>query len=89
MIEIKHVDLQTLLVCASRYSLGRRTYVVGQICRIVRENLSNIDELNKIVIAKDIREHLLSLDIKEYGIDEKEWANLLQDIQYSLEQNNK
>ncbi len=87
MIEIKQVDLQALLICSVRYSLRRRTYVVGQICRIVRENLSNIDELNKIVIAKNIREHLLSLDIKEYGIDEKEWANLLQDIQYSLEQN--
>lgn len=69
-------DYELMLLCAVRYALGRRTYIVGLVCDFIT---SQIDTLSKECLNTLIR------DIKDqerfgYGdeCDEARWMQLLE-----------
>ena len=51
-------DLNDLIVCAFRYALGRRTYIVHTITEIIKTNLSALESNTIEVMLRDIeRQH--------------------------------
>ena len=51
-------DLNDLIICAFRYALGRRTYIVHTITEIIKANLSALDSRTIEVMLQDIeRQH--------------------------------
>lgn len=50
-----------MAVCAVRYCLGRRTYVVSECCDWLRSNWSQFSERGRIAIRKEI-EHAIKDD---------------------------
>lgn len=59
-------DLNDLLVCAFRYALGRRTYIVHTITEIIKTNLSALESRTIEVMLQDIeRQH----DYEKVGIE--------------------
>lgn len=68
-------DLSVMLVCAVRYALGRRTYIVQWVCEFVRNNTNLLTERSKMAIIRDIEQQ------KDYGYgdecDKECWLALL------------
>lgn len=51
-------DINDLIVCAFRYALGRRTYIVHTITEIIKANLSALESNTIEVMLRDIeRQH--------------------------------
>lgn len=51
-------DINDLIVCAFRYALGRRTYIVHTITEIIKSNLSALESRTIEVMLQDIeRQH--------------------------------
>ena len=48
-------DISAMLVCAVRYSLGRRTYIVSWTCEFIRNNLHLLIDKDKQVMIRDIK----------------------------------
>lgn len=68
-------DISAMLVCAVRYSLGRRTYIVSWTCEFITNNLHLITDKDKQVMIRDIKEQ----ERFGYGddFDKSEWMKLL------------
>jgi len=73
--KINSIEFELLVNCAVRYALGRRTYVVSEICNFLIERKKDLS-INCIkTILSDIKNQIdLSLGDR---CDEKEWMNLL------------
>ena len=72
---------EQILICAVRYALGRRTYIVEDVCRYVKNQKDTLSDQCKNIIINDIED-----DVEMYhrvcrtcgdDIDEKEWCGLL------------
>ena len=72
-------DISAMLVCAVRYSLGRRTYIVSWTCEFIRNNLHLLTDKDKQVMIKDIKEQ------EKYGYgdecDKADWIKLLKTLE--------
>lgn len=70
-------ELDILCVCAERYAMGRRTYVVGEVCGIIKSHIKDLEDNTLYVIQEDIeRSTNFGMDI-----DKAEWDKLLKAIQ--------
>lgn len=59
-------DINDLIVCAFRYALGRRTYIVHTITEIIKANLSALESNTIEVMLRDIeRQH----DYEKVGLE--------------------
>ena len=47
-------DYHFLIICAFRYCLGRKTYVVSWICEIIEKEWSKLSKNDKQLIIKEI-----------------------------------
>ena len=67
-------DISMILVSAERYALGRRTYIVGWTCEIIKKNMHLLSDKDKAVLIRDLENPI------SYGdeCDKQEWMNLLQ-----------
>lgn len=74
-------DFNTLIVCAVRYALGRRTYIVSSITDIAKENIGIMQTNTKRAIINSI---LLTEDLGD-SFDKKKWEELLMLLRNSLE----
>ena len=72
-------DLSAMLVCAVRYALGRRTYIVDWTCEFITNNLHLITEKDKNVMIRDIKHQ------ERYGYgddcDKSDWLKLLKTLE--------
>ena len=50
-------DLKDMIMCALRYSLGRRTYITGLTADFIRRYPELIDERVKSVMLRDLEEY--------------------------------
>ena len=75
-------DFNTLIVCAVRYALGRRTYIVSSVVDIAKENISIMQTNTKRAIINSI---LLTEDLGD-SFDKKKWEELFILLRNSLEQ---
>ncbi len=56
-IEIKRNDLRVLMICAFRYSLGRKTYMPGLVTELIRNNSKIFNKQDWKVFLEDIEFH--------------------------------
>ena len=73
-------DIHTLILCAVRYALGRKTYIVYDVAEIVKKNPSELRDDTLILLDRDIRREL---ERGNYGMqcDLEIWQALRQTIQ--------
>lgn len=71
---------EQILLCAVRYALGRRSYIVGTVCEYVRLNRQKLSEQCVNIIIRDIKEeseryHRAGQTLGD-DCDERTWINL-------------
>lgn len=83
-VEITSQQLSVLLLCSARYALGRRTYIVSEVCGLVRSLGRNADAHTLGIIARDIREErdrgerIPRLKTLGDDCDARDWLSLLE-----------
>ena len=70
-------DHEMIMVCAERYALGRRTYIVGVVTEYLENHIDNMTDHCKDVMIKDIEN-----PFGDYGdeCDRVDWMRLLQKL---------
>lgn len=76
MISIQNDEFGDLMVCAFRYALGRRTYIVSTVADLIIKYKEKLDTNDIEVIARDIKR---ALETNNYGMemDKVEWEKVL------------
>jgi hypothetical protein len=67
----------TILICAFRYALGRRTYVVGVIVEEIHRLWNSLSENDCELIVREILEHKKKFGNLGHECDEKEWMSVV------------
>ena len=72
---------ERIIICAVRYALGRRTYIVDGVCGYVASKKDSLSEKCLTIIINDIEEeiellHRIGRTCGD-GCDEWEWKKLL------------
>lgn len=78
-MSLSHDDTDTLVVCSVRYALGRATYIVYDVCKIVRKTWSSLKQTTKTVVLKDIEDALKRVPEGEFlghSCDHEQWSEL-------------
>lgn len=84
LIKIDSTEFEDLVVCAVRYALGRRSYIVNDICDILIKRKNNLS-LNCIKnILADIEQQQNNLGLGDF-LAQKEWLNLALNLTNILE----
>ena len=68
-------ELETLLVCSFRYALGRRTYIVSDVCGIINRNLGLLQQHTKQQMVRDISDAIRRGRAGDV-CDEQQWLGL-------------
>lgn len=75
--DLSNIDKEIMLICAFRYALGRRSYIVGTISRILKTNWENFPKERKQFFKSEIREAIAHNDIGDEFIDKPTWEEIL------------
>lgn len=75
---------EQILICAVRYALGRRSYIVNVVCNHINRKRKELSEKCKAIIIRDIEEgfklyHRLGETLGD-SFDEKTWKRLLVEL---------
>ena len=72
-------ELNTLLVCSFRYALGRMTYIVSEIVRIILRHKEELQPKTKKLMIREIK---WALDHNQAGMqcDRQQWERLLNEL---------
>jgi len=70
------VDEDILLFCAFRYALGRKTYVVGTIVDILKNNWNSISPSQRKLYKEEIRDAITN-NRAGMDMDVDEWNKIL------------
>jgi hypothetical protein len=78
---VPHEDLYSMIVGQVRYSLGRRSYVVGDACSQVRRYWRHLREGERAVVERDVVEELARYERMGRtcgdACDQAEWERLV------------
>ena len=80
-ITIDTEDFDSIVICALRYCIGRRTYMPSIVIEFVKPLLSVLDNKTLKVIQKDIK------NASNYGdesIDKPLWMRFLDDVEMEI-----
>ena len=78
MNELKFREDRLVLLCAFRYALGRRTYVVSEMVHEIISNWDRIRTQDKEIIKRDINAHKELYGDLGDTCDEEEWNKILE-----------
>lgn len=78
-IEVNTGELNTLILCAFRYALGRKSYIVSDIASLISDYSEHIEPHIKERICKEIKE---AIENNNYGMDmdKQIWSDLQESI---------
>lgn len=81
-MNLKEKYVADMFICAVRYCIGRRTYIVWSMCKIVSEYMDVLPQKVIMQIIKDISE------AKDLGssYDEEEWSRLKEKLEKKLKE---
>lgn len=85
-IDLQDNDFNSILVCAIRYCLGRRTYMPGVVTGYIWQLLPYLPQMTLTVMQRDIRQ------AGSYGdecIDKPVWSWFLDEIEQELRHRSK
>lgn len=71
-----------ICICAIRYALGRRTYIVGVVCDYIRAKFDDIETSDLLVMIRDIKE---ASDLGD-DCDEADWTKLRDAMEQEVEE---
>jgi hypothetical protein len=77
-LDFSDVNQDILLICAFRYALGRRTYVVGSIAEILKSNWDHMHCARRAFFKKEIKEAVEKGWAGSELIDVPEWKSILE-----------
>ena len=60
-------DHKDFLIYAFRYVLGRRSYAVHTVAKVIRDNWSELSETTKQLFKREISEHVKTYGLKGLG----------------------
>lgn len=88
MKPISKDDLETMVVCTVRYSLGRRSYIVGDAASIVRYCWADLRPSMQAVIFRDVSEAIERAESggTTVGMDHDVWVLLRSWMRENLRQ---
>ena len=73
---------EQILICAVRYALGRRSYIVGIVCDYVKAKINSLSKNCINIIIRDINEEFERYHDLGYTLgddcDERDWIKLLE-----------
>lgn len=81
MVDTSGEDYNILVTCATRYAIGRASYMPSLVVAAIRPYLKHLEDKTLMVLARDIKE-APSLGWKD--IDEPLWRELLADVEKEL-----
>lgn len=82
MVDTSGEDYNVLVTCATRYAIGRASYMPSLVVAAIRPYLKYLETKTLLVLARDI-EGAPSLGWRD--IDEPLWRELLTDVKKELE----
>lgn len=74
---MEFIDNETILICAFRYALGRKTYIVSHVVEDIINNWDQLSDFFKEKVKKEIREHKEMFGNLGDDCDEEEWNKIL------------
>ncbi len=81
---IQHRDVWTLLLCTVRYAHGRRSYIVSDVCNMIRGYRHLLTRTQVEQIADETSEELVRAhghaETLGDGVDDLEWQRLVADL---------
>lgn len=75
-VKLSYADTNDLILCAFRYAMGRRTYIVSTIADIIIKHKDCITGNFKALIKKEIQ-HALDNDEAGMHCDREDWTRVL------------
>lgn len=76
-IDLQDDDFSSILICAVRYALGRRSYMPGIVVDFIRPLLPYLPDKTLFVLKNDL---LSCQDFGDPEIDKPRWKNLMYDV---------
>jgi len=93
VVQINSRDFATLGICAIRYSLGRRTYMPGLVCEIIKSHINDIVDTDLDIMLRDINEYSgmfnqMSNDDEMYGdpCDFETWKDMVSFLKSTIKE---
>lgn len=77
---MNETDFNVLIVCAVRYALGRRTYIVSEVTDIAKKNIHSMEPCTKKVIIDSIQG---TENLGDF-CDRQKWEELLKLLKISM-----
>ena len=76
---LKQNEFQTLAIYAFRYALGRKTYAVDDVSKLLLKHKKFIHEDGMQIIKRDIRR---AIETNNYGMDmdKQVWSKVLEEL---------
>lgn len=83
MIQLSDYEFRTLMHCAFRYALGRRSYMVSDVCDLIKK-YANSPGMPKDQIIREVR---LEASLGSIGdsCDHEEWISLVSELEKKVE----
>lgn len=72
---LNHSEAQALIICSFRYALGRRSYVVSEICEIIKNKIGYLDYETVKLIYWEIQDAINAGNAGDQ-MDVVEWEKL-------------
>lgn len=85
-----NADFKDIVICALRYALGRRTYVVQEICEFISNNLDKVVDVRTAGIILDDLLRFLSNkegDDMQDQVDLNSWQSLYIQVKQYCDEN--
>lgn len=84
-INIDDENFQTMLICAIRYSLGRRTYMPHLVIDYITPLIKYLSDKTLNIIERDIREsENIGIGYGDEQIDKPKWLTFHQNIKEEI-----
>lgn len=74
-----------IYLCAMRYALGRRTYVVDEVCNAIKAHIRDLDAKDIWVMERDLCYAELGNNLGDPTIDAPRWRELMNALEDELE----
>jgi hypothetical protein len=84
-MKISQTDLDTLMIGATRYALGRQSYIVSEQCNLIRRYWDRMSQNTRDVIKHDIESAIANAENmgRTLGMkqDHRNWRSLLAELE--------
>ena len=77
-------DFESILICAVRYSIGRRTYMPSTVIRYITPLLSSLSSTTLFCMKRDVEEAEKENRLGDENIDKPLWISFKEKIEETI-----